>query len=60
VEFATVGHDASIFASVGIPAAVLLVRNGEGSHNPHESMDLEDFERGVQVLAATMVDLAGA
>ena len=60
VEFATVGHDASIFASAGIPAAVLLVRNGEGSHNPHESMDLEDFERGVQVLAATMVDLAGA
>ena len=57
-EFATVGHDASIFARAGIPAAVLLVRNGEGSHNPHESMELEDFKRGVQVLAATMVDLA--
>ncbi len=60
VEFATVGHDASIFARAGIPAAVLLVRNGEGSHNPRESMELEDFELGVNVLAATMFDLAGA
>ncbi|NQV60395.1 MAG: hydantoinase/carbamoylase family amidase [Alphaproteobacteria bacterium] len=58
LEFATVGHDASIFARAGIPAAVLLVRNGEGSHNPRESMDLEDFELGVNVLAATMIDLA--
>ena len=58
-EFATVGHDASIFARAGIPAAVLLVRNGEGSHNPRESMELEDFELGVNVLAATMIELAG-
>jgi N-carbamoyl-L-amino-acid hydrolase len=57
-EFATVGHDASIFARAGIPAAVLLVRNGDGSHNPHEKMAIEDFEQGVQVLAATMVELA--
>ena len=57
-EFATVGHDASIFARAGIPAAVLLVRNDDGSHNPHEKMDLGDFEQGVQVLAATMLDLA--
>jgi len=57
--FATVGHDASIFARAGIPAAVLLVRNGEGSHNPHEKMAMADFEQGTQVLAATMLDLAG-
>jgi len=36
-----------------------LVRNGEGSHNPRESMELEDFELGVNVLAATMIELAG-
>ncbi len=58
IEFATVGHDASIFARAGIPAAVLLVRNDDGSHNPHEKMDLADFEQGVQVLAAAMLDLA--
>ncbi len=58
IPFATVGHDASVFARAGIPAAVLLVRNGEGSHNPHETMAIDDFEQGVQVLAATMFDLA--
>ncbi len=55
--FATVGHDASIFARAGIPSAVLLVRNSGGSHNPGEGMALADFERGVAVLAATMADL---
>ncbi|MBT5194916.1 MAG: hydantoinase/carbamoylase family amidase [Rhodospirillaceae bacterium] len=59
-EFATVGHDASIFARAGIPAAVLLVRNADGSHNPDEKMAMADFEQGVQVLAATMVELAGS
>ncbi|MDP6873336.1 MAG: hydantoinase/carbamoylase family amidase [Alphaproteobacteria bacterium] len=58
IPFATVGHDASVFARAGIPAVVLLVRNGQGSHNPHETMEMEDFEQGVQVLAATMFDLA--
>ncbi|MDE0724870.1 MAG: M20/M25/M40 family metallo-hydrolase [Alphaproteobacteria bacterium] len=59
-EFATVGHDASIIARAGIPAAVLLVRNADGSHNANEKMAMEDFEHGVQVLAATMADLADA
>jgi N-carbamoyl-L-amino-acid hydrolase len=57
-EFATVGHDASIFARAGIPAAVLLVRNNDGSHNPYEKMAMADFEQGVQVLAATMMELS--
>ncbi|MFP6774085.1 MAG: hydantoinase/carbamoylase family amidase [Alphaproteobacteria bacterium] len=59
-EFATVGHDASIFARAGMPSAVLLVRNADGSHNANEKMAMDDFEHGVQVLAATMVDLADA
>ncbi len=59
-EFATVGHDASIFARAGIPAAMVLVRNGEGSHNPHEKMAMADFELGTQVLAATMATISGA
>jgi N-carbamoyl-L-amino-acid hydrolase len=57
-RFATVGHDASIFARAGIPAAMVLVRNADGSHNPDEKMDLKDFARGVQVLAAAMVSVA--
>ena len=45
-EFATVGHDASIFARAGIPAAMVLVRNADGSHNPDEKMELADFAAG--------------
>ncbi|MGA2191119.1 MAG: Zn-dependent hydrolase [Steroidobacteraceae bacterium] len=37
------GHDAAVFASVGIPSAMIFVRNENGSHNAEERMDLEDF-----------------
>ncbi|VVE04325.1 amidase [Pandoraea communis] len=46
------GHDAAIFANAGIPSGMVFVRNANGSHNPLESMDLDDFMRGVQVLDA--------
>ena len=58
-EFATVGHDASIFARAGIPSAMVLVRNAHGSHNPDEAMDLADFGEGTKVLADAMAALAG-
>jgi len=51
----TVGHDAAMFALSGIPAAVLLVRNQNGSHNPDEAMDQADFTAGVTVLAGAML-----
>ena len=57
-EFATVGHDASIFARAGIPSAMVLVRNAHGSHNPDEQMELADFGAGAKVLAAAIADLA--
>lgn len=44
------GHDAAIFANAGIPSGMVFVRNANGSHNPLESMDLDDFMRGVQVM----------
>ncbi len=56
-EFATVGHDASVFARAGIPAAMVLVRNAHGSHNPNEDMDLADFGVGTKILAATIASL---
>ena len=37
------GHDAAVFASVGIPTAMIFVRNEHGSHNSHEAMEIEDF-----------------
>jgi N-carbamoyl-L-amino-acid hydrolase len=44
------GHDAAIFANAGIPTGMIFVRNANGSHNPDEAMDLDDFMHGVEVL----------
>ncbi|HET6184633.1 MAG TPA: hydantoinase/carbamoylase family amidase [Acetobacteraceae bacterium] len=44
------GHDAAAFAQAGIPAGMLFVRNQNGSHNPRESMRMEDFAAGCAVL----------
>jgi N-carbamoyl-L-amino-acid hydrolase len=53
----TVGHDAATFARLGVPSAVLLVRNENGSHNPAEAMAIPDFIAGVHVLAETALRL---
>jgi N-carbamoyl-L-amino-acid hydrolase len=44
------GHDAAVFASVGVPSAMVFVRNQHGSHNPHEAMEIDDFMAGVSIL----------
>jgi N-carbamoyl-L-amino-acid hydrolase len=44
------GHDASLFANAGIPSGMIFIRNRNGSHNPDEAMEIDDFMRGVQVL----------
>ena len=59
-EIATVGHDASIFARAGIPSAMIIIRNENGSHNPQERMEMSDFGAGVKVLASAMVELGGS
>jgi beta-ureidopropionase / N-carbamoyl-L-amino-acid hydrolase len=51
------GHDASLFANAGIPSGMLFVRNQNGSHNPHEAMDIEDFMLGVGAMDATFARL---
>jgi N-carbamoyl-L-amino-acid hydrolase len=55
IEFATVGHDAAMFAKSGLRSAMVLVRNANGSHNEHEEMELADFGMGCQVLAHHLV-----
>lgn len=60
VHMPTVGHDAAMFALSGIPAAVLLVRNANGSHNPDETMDQADFAAATKVLAGAMLRAADA
>ncbi len=53
------GHDAAAFAQAGVPAAMLFVRNQNGSHNPHEAMRMEDFAAGCAVMTRWAVE-AGA
>ena len=51
------GHDAAMFASAGVPSAMIFVRNQNGSHNPDEAMRMEDFELAVRVLARGVAGL---
>ena len=50
------GHDAAIFAKVGIPSAMIFVRNEHGSHNPDEAMSLADFAVGSRSLLELLTD----
>jgi N-carbamoyl-L-amino-acid hydrolase len=56
----TVGHDAAMFVRAGIPSAVVLVRNANGSHNSDEALERDDFARGVHLLDHAMHRLANA
>ncbi len=44
------GHDCAVFAGLGIPSAMIFVRNENGSHNPDEAMAFEDFASAWLVL----------
>lgn len=44
------GHDAATFAGLGVPTGMLFIRNENGSHNPDEHMDMDDFSSGAAVL----------
>lgn len=37
------GHDSVAFSQAGIPAAMLFIRNQNGSHSSREAMRMEDF-----------------
>lgn len=46
------GHDAAVFAGAGVPSAMVFVRNRNGSHNPAEAMELDDFLVGTAIISA--------
>jgi len=50
------GHDAAVFSKVGIPSAMIFVRNANGSHNPDEAMSPEDFAVGAGALLELLLD----
>lgn len=47
------GHDCATLAGQGIPCGMVFIRNEHGSHNPKESMAMEDFAAAFRVLATT-------
>ncbi|WP_294255296.1 hydantoinase/carbamoylase family amidase [uncultured Comamonas sp.] len=49
------GHDAAVFANAGVPSAMVFIRNENGSHNPHEAMDIDDFLAGVDLLTHALI-----
>ena len=51
------GHDAAVFAAVGVPAAMVFVRNQNGSHNPDEAMEMPDFELAVRVINRSIASM---
>lgn len=50
------GHDAAVFCKLGVPSAMIFVRNDKGSHNPEEAMSLEDFTVGARALLKLLVE----
>ncbi|AMY71064.1 hydantoinase/carbamoylase family amidase [Frigidibacter mobilis] len=46
------GHDAAVFAQMGVPTGMLFIRNRNGSHNPDEAMEIEDFAEAARILSA--------
>lgn len=48
------GHDAADFHDVGVPVAMIFVRNDHGSHNAEESMEIPDFMEATRLLACLL------
>ena len=49
-------HDAAAFAEAGVPMGMLFVRNRNGSHNPDETMEVDDFLEATSVLALWLAE----
>lgn len=52
------GHDAAVFAQAGVPSAMIFIRNQNGSHNPREAMEMDDFLIGAELLRRALRDAA--
>jgi len=49
------GHDTAVFANAGVPSTMIFVRNQNGSHNPHEAMELPDFYQAAELLSQSLL-----
>jgi N-carbamoyl-L-amino-acid hydrolase len=48
-------HDTATFTTAGVPACMMFVRNANGSHNPAEAMEVDDFMQACLVLSRWLV-----
>ena len=48
-------HDTATFTVAGVPSCMLFVRNANGSHNPHEAMEISDFLDATTILTEWLV-----
>jgi beta-ureidopropionase / N-carbamoyl-L-amino-acid hydrolase len=51
-------HDAAAFGAAGIPMGMVFVRNENGSHNPDESMGIDDFLDGTAIMIQWLTNVA--
>jgi beta-ureidopropionase / N-carbamoyl-L-amino-acid hydrolase len=51
------GHDAAVFAKMGVPTGMIFVRNDHGSHNPDEAMSLDDFGIAARALLGLLLNV---
>jgi N-carbamoyl-L-amino-acid hydrolase len=49
-----------VFGIMGVPTAMIFIRNEHGSHNPDEAMDLADFAQGLRLLVAAVEEIDAA
>jgi N-carbamoyl-L-amino-acid hydrolase len=45
---------------VGVKTGMLLVRNQNGSHNPHEAMEIDDLMVAIAVMAQLLAREVGS
>ncbi len=48
-------HDAATFTAAGVPTGMLFVRNENGSHNPHEAMEIDDFLEAAAIMTSWVI-----
>lgn len=51
------GHDCMIFASEGVPCAMVFIRNDHGSHNADEAMEIDDFAEACRLATGMLEEL---
>lgn len=51
------GHDAAVFAQAGVRSGMIFIRNRNGSHNPNESMEIDDLMMAVAVMRRVAKEL---